>query len=120
VPVRRVKRTLRHLDPFSVLKLSLFFYMAALVVWLVFVALVYSIIDGAGWFTLIEDLGGPDGFALWRTFDFSLVTIERWAFLIGLTLAILGSILNSVLAILYNIAADILGGVEMTFVEREL
>src|SRR5688500_10676230 len=38
VTVRRVKRTLRHIDPLSVFKLSLFFYAIGVVVWLLFVA----------------------------------------------------------------------------------
>src|SRR5688572_8606279 len=42
---RRVKRTLRHIDPLSVFKLSLFFYAIGIVVWLIFVAVLYSVVN---------------------------------------------------------------------------
>jgi hypothetical protein len=33
---------------------------------------------------------------------------------------LVGSIINAFLAFLYNLAADIFGGLEMTFVERDV
>jgi hypothetical protein len=55
LPVRRVKRTIHHVNPFSVLKLSLFFYAAFLLLWLIFVAVVYWILSAFGLFEWIED-----------------------------------------------------------------
>lgn len=115
---RRVKRTVKHIDPLSVLKLSLFYYAIFLVFWLVFVAILYSIIDGMGLFDAIESFG--QGFALdWGELDISLMFVERWAFFIGLTMAIVGSLVNAFLAFLYNIGSDLVGGVEVTFSERD-
>jgi hypothetical protein len=114
-----VKRTIRLVDPLSVLKLSLFFYAVFLGVWMLFVAILYWILQGAGLFDTIEKLGGPNGFALWDSFGVSLFFIERWAFLIGLSLVVLGALVNVFLSVLYNVAADTIGGVEMTFVDRE-
>lgn len=119
VGVRRMKRTLRHVDPISILKLSLFFYACFLVIWLIFVAILYSILDSMGLFNELETILGPDGFVL-TDFEISLSTVERWAFLIGATFVVVGSIVNVFIAFLYNVAADLVGGVEMTFVERDL
>ncbi len=118
VPVRRVRRTLRHIDPLSVMKLSFFYYGIGLVVWLVFVAIVFSILDSMGLFNSIEEVS--EGFALGWQVNISLFFVEKWAFLIGLTLVVIGALVNLLLAFLYNVGADLVGGVEMTFAERDL
>jgi len=116
--LRRVKRTLKHVDPMSVLKISLIFYACFLVLWLLFVAFLYWILSGAGLFDAIENF--RRGFAFERRFVLSLWTVERWAFVIGLSLSVLASLVNVFMAFLYNVAADAIGGVEMTFVDRDL
>ncbi|MDQ4024301.1 MAG: DUF3566 domain-containing protein [Actinomycetota bacterium] len=116
VPVRRVKRTLRHVDPLTVLKLSAFYWAIFLVVWLGVVAVAYSIVDGLGYFDGVE--------SFMRTMEFewpeiTLGVVEKWAFLVGLTFALVTTLLNVFLAFLYNVAADLIGGLELTFVERD-
>lgn len=118
--MRRLKRTLRHVDPLSVLKLSLFFYAIFLVLWLIFVAIVFSVLNSMGLFEQLEDILGPNGFVIANDFSITLMSVEKWAFLIGLTMAVLGSIINMFLAFLFNVAADTVGGVEMTFAERDV
>ncbi len=114
--MRRVKRTLRHVDPVSVFKLSLFYYGVFLVAWLVLVAILYGIVAAMGVFENLEQLYGALEL---RWNDITLFSVERWAFVIGFVFAILGSLVNLLLAFLYNVAADMLGGIEMTFVERD-
>lgn len=118
VPVRRVKRTLKHIDPLTVLKLSGFYWAVFMVVWLVLVAILYSIIESAGFFDTLEDVN--NGFALgWGKLDITLGLVEKWAFLIGITFALFTTLVNVFLAFLYNVAADLIGGLELTFVERD-
>jgi Transmembrane domain of unknown function (DUF3566) len=117
--VRRVKRTVKRVDPFTVLKLSLFYYACFLIVWAGVVAVIYWIVQSMGIFDAIEDFS--TGFALeWDEIDISLWMVERWALLIGGGLAILGALINAFLAVLYNLASDLVGGLEVTFVERDL
>jgi Transmembrane domain of unknown function (DUF3566) len=116
--VRRVKRTIHHVTPFSVLKLSLFFYAAFLILWLIFVAIVYWILSNAGFFEAFERFRRST--VLWEDLDLSLWVFERWALVIGLVMAVVGSLFNTFLAVLYNFGADTVGGVEVTFVERDL
>ena len=117
VTVRRVKRNLRHVDPLSIFKLSLFFYALAVVGWLIFAAIVYSFIESMGLFDSIEEISR--GLALgWRV-EIDLWFVEKWALLIGLVFWVVGSLLNLLIAFLFNVGADMIGGVDMTFVERE-
>lgn len=118
VPVRRVKRTIRHVMPISVLKLSAFFYGVFLILWMIFVAIVYGILSSKGFFEGLEKLG--KGLVLWDKVDITLFFVEKWAFFIGVIFAILGTLLNLFLSVLYNVAADTVGGVEVTFVERDM
>lgn len=115
--IRRVKRTVKHVDPVSVLKLSLFLYGCLLVVWLVLAAVAYWVVDALGFFDALDEF--REGFVIWENFEINLMAVEKWAFLIGVTLAIVGSIVNAFLAFLYNVASDLVGGVELTFVERD-
>lgn len=115
--LRRVKRTVRHIDPFSVLKLSAFFYVIFIVVWLVFVAVIYSVIESMGVFDAAEDLGRA--LVLVEEVNITLGMVEKWALLIGIVFGVLGTLINTLLAVLYNIGSDLMGGVELTFVERD-
>lgn len=115
--LRRVRRTVRHIDPFSVLKLSAFFYVIFVIVWLIFVAVVYSIVESMGVFDIAEELG--QALVLVEEVNVTLGMVEKWALLIGIVFAVLGTLINTLLAILYNVGSDLLGGIELTFVERD-
>jgi hypothetical protein len=98
--------------------LSLFYYVCFVVLWLVFVAVLYAILSSTGLLDRAERLGRL--FVLWEEIDISLWFVERWALLIGLVFAVLASVVNVLLAFLYNVAADVMGGAELTFVDHEL
>ncbi len=115
--LRRVRRTIRHVDPFSVLKLSAFFYAIFLLVWLAFVAVLYSFVESLGVFEAAEDLGRA--LVLYEEVNITLGVVEKWALLVGLVFGIFFILLNTLLAFLYNIGSDLLGGIELTFVERD-
>lgn len=102
----------------SVLKLSLLYYSCFLVVWLVVVAILYAMANSFGLFEAIEELA--DAFVLSWKKEITLFVVERWALVIGLVLLTGASLLNLFLAFLYNVVADYTGGIEMTFVERDL
>jgi hypothetical protein len=115
---RRVRRTIKYIDPLSVLKLSFVYYVVFLALWLVVVAILYSILESMGLFDTLEDVS--EGFALGWDVNITLFFVEKWAFLIGLVLVVVGSLVNVFLAFLYNLGSDLVGGIEMTFVERDL
>lgn len=115
---RRVRRTIQRIDPISVLKISVIFYAVVLLVWLVFVTLLYNVLDGLGFFEAIENIN--EGLVLDAEFDVTLGVVLRWAALIGILFSVAASILNTLLALLYNGIARVVGGLEITFVEREV
>lgn len=115
--VRRVKRTLRHVDPLSVFKLSLFFYGIGVIVWLLAVAILYSVVNSTGLFDAVEAFS--QGLALGWKVQIDLWFVEKWALLIGIVIWFLGSLANLLISFLYNVGADMIGGVEMTFVEKD-
>ena len=117
--VRRVRRTVKRVDPWSVLKMSLFYYSIFFVVWMIGAAMLFSFVESTGLFELIEEFGEGMAFEDLATFEITLSAVLRWAAYIGVGLVLLASVVNVILAFLYNLGSDIVGGIVVTFVERE-
>jgi hypothetical protein len=115
---RRVHRTIRHVDVWSVFKLSIFYYACFTVLWLLLVAVLYGLLAQAGLFDAIEKFG--KSMVLWDKVDISLIYVEKWALLLAIAFLIIGSLINALIAFLYNFAADTVGGIELTFVEKDI
>lgn len=109
---RRV--ALRRIDPWSVLKFSLVFYLALLVVLLLALVVFWTAIERAG---LIDALLGFLG-ELQLTVAINPGNLLRAAFFIGVIQVIIGSALNVVAALLYNLVAEVLGGLRLLLVEE--
>ncbi|MDP9225487.1 MAG: DUF3566 domain-containing protein [Actinomycetota bacterium] len=114
---RRVQRTMRRVDVWSVFKLSIFYYSCFIILWLGFVAVLYRILSSAGLFVAIQKFG--KAMVLWKNVNITLGYVEKWALLLGIVFLVVGSLANALIAFLYNLAADTVGGIEVTFVEKE-
>jgi hypothetical protein len=114
---RRVRRVIRRVDAWTVLRVSALFYASLLVVWLVagvvmwMAATVTGVMDNID--TFIAKL-----FAL-QSFHFSVAQVLRGSVLGGVVLVALGTGVNVVAAVLYNLIADVVGGVEITVLEED-
>lgn len=115
---RRVVRrqaTVRRVDPWSVLKLSLIFYFFLLLVGMLGLAVLWGLIGRLG---VIDQ-----GLAFLETLNFevelNIGNIARALFLTGVLQVILLSGVNVFLAFLYNLVADLLGGLKVTLAEEE-
>ena len=117
-PGRRVHRTVRHVDVWSVFKLSIFYYTCFTVLWLILVALLYWIVSSLGLFHAIEKFGRA--MVLWDKVNITLIYVEKWALLLAMALLVLGSLINALIAVLYNFAAGTVGGIDLTFVEKDI
>jgi Transmembrane domain of unknown function (DUF3566) len=114
---RKVKRVIRHFDPWSVLKVSLFFYFCLFVVLMVAGIVLWNVAAAAGTISDIEGFFKDAG--AFETFSFDGPTILRASVLVGLILVIAGTAFNVLLAVLFNLISDLVGGVRVTVIEEE-
>ncbi len=114
---RRVRRLVRHVEPWSVLKMSLIFYFCLWVILLTAGVILwrFAVTSGTveGLENFIEEL-----FAL-ETFTFNPDQIFRVSALGGLVMVVAGSGFTVLMAVLFNLISDLIGGVRMTVVEEE-
>jgi hypothetical protein len=124
---RRVRVTIRRISPWSVLKVSLVIYFCLLMVALVGMAILFAVLDSAGVIDSIEEFfsiiwGGEEPATgpgqPGTTFQVDFGFVMRILFLVGVVTTALWSAFTVFLAFLYNLIADLLGGVEVTLVER--
>jgi len=114
---RKVKRVVRHFDPWSVLKVSLLFYFCLFVVLMVAGVVLWNVAAAAGTISDIEGFFKDAG--AFQTFSFDGFTIFRASLLVGLILVIAGTGFNVLLAVLFNLISDLVGGVRITVIEEE-
>lgn len=116
---RRVRRVVRHIEPWSVLKISILFYFC---LWLIFMlagVLLWSFAARSGTLESIEELV-EDLFALDESGDFWRGDTIFRAYAIGtLVLSIAGITFNVLLCVLYNLISDLTGGIRLMVIEEE-
>lgn len=114
-PVGRTTRVvLRHLDPWTVLKLSLVYYLCLFVVLLVAGVLLWAGANAAGVVgnleTFMEDIGFED-------FRFIPSQLLSGVAVSGLVLVFAGTCANVLMTVLFNLMADVVGGLKLTLQE---
>ncbi len=114
---RRYVQTIRSLDLWSVLKVSICFYLCTLIVILVAGVMLWWIASAAGVVASIESFVGQ----LVNNKDFRLLSwqVLRAATLIGLVIVCLLTVVTVLAAAFYNLFSELLGGIEVTVVEQE-
>jgi hypothetical protein len=114
---RRSRCEVRRLDLWAVLKVSLCFYVAAVVLVIVAGVVLWLIADAAGAIHNIERFMGK----VLSSKNYHLVSarILEGSILVGLVLSALMTIITVVGAALYNVFSELVGGVEVTLVETD-
>ncbi|WP_327048713.1 DUF3566 domain-containing protein [Microbispora sp. NBC_01189] len=126
---RKAHLVLRRVEPWSAMKFSFVVSLVCFVVLFVAVAVLYGVLSALGVFTSITDTvmqlttsGGVAGKGV-GTIDirgwFEPVRILGYAALLGALNVVLITALSTLGAVIYNISADLVGGVEVTFSEAE-
>jgi len=114
---RKVSRVVRRIDPWSVLLISLGFYLCLFAVLMVAGLLLWVIASLTGTIHQIE--GTVKDLFAEKSFHFDGLKIFRASFLGGLIMVIAGSGLNVLLCTLFNLISDLVGGVRVTVIEEE-
>ena len=121
---RRARLRLVHLDPWSVMKTSFLLSIAFGIVTVVAVAVVWSVLDAAGVWdsinsTVTDVVGGESA----ESFDVqNYVGTSRvlgFTMIVAVLDVVLITAISTLGAFLYNLAAALLGGVEVTLAEDE-
>ncbi len=114
---RKVRRVVRHIEPWSALKISLVFYLCLWVIVMLAGVMLWSIAVGSGTVddteSFIEEL-----FAL-EQFKFNAGQIFRGLAVGGLVLVVAGTFFNVLLCVLFNLISDLTGGMRVTVIEEE-
>jgi hypothetical protein len=119
---RRANLQIKRFDPWSVLKLSLVLGVALFFVWLVAVGILYAVLDGMGVWDNLNNVS--DQLLQGDTTEnveplISAGRVFGVAAIIGAVNIVLFSALATVGAFIYNVSADLAGGLEVTLAERE-
>jgi hypothetical protein len=115
--VRRVTRVLRHIDPWSTFKVALLFSLVTYLVALTSGVLLWRVADSTGTLDNVERWFTQFG---WETFELKGGEIFHNAWIIGLfgVVAMTGGLV--LLATVFNLVSDIIGGVRLTVLEEEV
>lgn len=116
----QARAEIRRIRPWSVLKFSLIFYFCLMLVFMFAMVIVYWILGVTGVLKAVSDFLTSVGFtsASSVTFKFSGTWIFERLFLVGLAGVILWSFVNTLVAVLYNLISDAIGGIEVTLSDR--
>ena len=114
---RKVRRLVRHIEPWSMLKISLLFYFCLWIILLVAGVLLWGAAVSSGTIDNIENFI-RELLAL-DEFEFDADLIFRSSALGGLVMVVAATGFNVLLAVLFNLISDLTGGMRITVVEEE-
>ena len=119
---RKARLRLLHLDPWSVMKTAFLLSIALGIVTVVSVGVVWSVLDAAGvWNSINSTVGDVIGGETASTFDVqNYVGTSRvmgFTMIIAVVDVVLLTAIATLGAFLYNLAATLLGGIEVTLAE---
>lgn len=114
---RKVRRIVRHVEPWSVLKISLIFYFCLWLILLLAGVLLWSVAVSSGIVENVENFI-IELFAL-EEFTFDAGQIFRGYALIGLVMVFAATAFNVLLCVLFNLISDLTGGLRVTVIEEE-
>lgn len=123
-PPRRARLRLTRIDPWSVMKTSFLLAIAFAVVTVVSVFIIWSVLAAAGvWDSInntVQDVVGGEEASGWDVEKYvGLSRVMGFTMLVSVVDVILITAIATLGAFLYNMAAALLGGIEMTLAEDE-
>ena len=123
-PPRRARLRLTRIDPWSVMKTSFLLAIAFGVVTVVSVFIIWSVLSAAGvWDSInqtVQDVVGGEDAGTWDVEKYvGMSRVMGFTMLVAVVDVILITAIATLGAFLYNMAAALLGGIELTLAEDE-
>ncbi|MET0276403.1 MAG: DUF3566 domain-containing protein [Acidimicrobiia bacterium] len=114
---RRYRQTVHRVDLWTVLKMSVCFYLCTMAVAMIAIVALWAIGDAVGVISSVEKFLGE----LLQTKDFTFLDgqILQGVLLVGAVLVVLAIVLTVIAAAFYNLFAELFGGIELTISEDE-
>ena len=117
---RRAHLAIKRVDPWTVLKVTFVFSLAMLIVGVVAVVALYVVLGGMGVFDSITKFLQDVSPGSNRVQDYApLSRVAGGAAVIGAVNVVLTTALATLGAFIYNLCADLVGGIEVTLTERD-
>ncbi len=120
---RKARLRLSRLDPWSVMKSVFLFSIAFGVMFWVAIYMVWTIVETSGLFAAVNEVvtdlvSSPNDTSPWRIEDYiSMNKVLGIGALIAVVNVVLMTALGTIAAFLYNLSANVLGGLEVTLAE---
>lgn len=114
---RRVKRVIRRIELWSVLKLAVVFYTCMYAVAMATLAVLWGFAHSAGLVDNFESFANDVGFENWQFYGEDMF---RQAAIIGGVLVITATVLTVLAAALVNVISELTGGIRVVVIEEEL
>ena len=114
---RRVRRVVRRIDTWSVLKVSALFHLSLVLVLLIAGVILWAAGSTFGAVDGVEKFMRSIGF---EDFRFMGIQLLRGFAAAGLVMIVLGAGFSVLVAVVYNLISDVAGGIELTVVEEDL
>lgn len=120
---RRARLHLKRVEPWSVMKFSFAVSIVLFIVMIVATTVLYIALDAMGVFDSVNELlvslvGGSGGGAE-ASFQLTAKGVILVSALLGLVNMVLFTALSTLSAFIYNVCADLVGGIEVTLAEKE-
>jgi len=117
VRARKVRRVIRHIDPWSVLTFSVLFFLCLFAAMLLASVLVWNAAVAAGTIENIENFIREIGD--YQTYKINGDVVFRAAMVIAGILTLAASVMLVLLVVVFNLISDLVGGIRVTVVEEE-
>jgi hypothetical protein len=114
---RRVRHTVKKIDLWSALKISLCFYVCEMAVLVTAIAFLWLIADGFGVIGSVERFIGD--LLSSNDFEFLSAGMLRGTILVGLVLVAIQVVATVLACAFYNLFAELFGGIEVTVIQED-
>jgi len=125
--VRKTRVMVKRVGPWSVFKYSLLFYFCVMVIVLIAGVILYNILSAIGVIDsiaksvdtlLYQKESTPSGTTAPQIFHINGFWVLSRAFAVGLVMVVFWSLVKLLATFMYNLIADLVGGIEITLTER--